>query len=112
MTLTYMQAFYKILTWVRDTDFESCSKEFEGDNLPARLDYLVTKLVEAGYVKGFPCYTDWYGRKRVCMEYECCPTITLAGLEYLEENPAMQKAKRHFEDVELYNKLKREGKVV
>ena len=111
MALTYMQAFYKILTWVRDTGFKSFAATFERDDLPARLDYLLAKLVEAGYVKGFPCYTDWYGRKRVCLEYEYCPTITLAGLEYLEENTSMQKARRHFEDVELYNRLQEEGKL-
>lgn len=110
MALTYMQAFYKILIWVRDND-KSCAIEFGEDELPATLDYLLTKLVDAGYVEGFPCYTDWYGRKRVCLEYEYHPTITLAGLEYLEENPAMQKAKQYFEDVELYEKLKRELKV-
>ena len=57
---------------------------------PARLDNLMALLVEDGYVSGVSV-TAYDDRRAVV---PVCPRITIAGLEFLEENAAMKRAAR------------------
>ena len=53
---------------------------------------IMTELIEAGYVKGFAILKTKDGEK---IQMVGNATITLHGVDYLEENGSMQKAKEH-----------------
>lgn len=57
-------------------------------------DALALKLLSAGYIEGLRLITNIDGQKYAHILWKhSAPTVTLRGLEYLEENSLMKKAK-------------------
>ena len=55
-------------------------------------DRLILKLVDAGYIKGIYTIDDIDGQtKPVIIWNRSTPTITVEGMQYLEENSMMRK---------------------
>ena len=89
---------YKILKVLRDSmdldefDAERISPEQLGISKNKR-DAILVQLLHAGYIEG-PQETQYLGDTKPTLTDLQYTKITLAGLEYLEENSLMQKAAR------------------
>ena len=57
-----------------------------------RWEKIIIMLVKAGYIEGI-VYTQCIGDYSSKIEKPITPVITIKGLEYLEENSMMKKAK-------------------
>lgn len=87
---------YKMLNYMRKAmkvetpDYTPISAE--GINIPEVMWLrLVRMMVDEGYIKGVKLTKDLSGAYSIAGQFE--PEITLKGLEYLEENSLMRKAK-------------------
>ncbi len=56
---------------------------------------IMLELQESGLVRGLVATREFGGE---IMAAGCDPTITMAGVEYLQENSVMQKVKRFLQD--------------
>lgn len=89
---------YKILKALRDSmsadefDEQRISPEKLGTDKNTR-DAVLVQLLHAGYIEG-PQETQYIGDTRPTLTDLQYTKITLAGLEYLEENSMMKKAAR------------------
>ena len=89
---------YNILRTLRDS---MSADEFDENRIaPERLgtdkntrDAILVQLLHAGYIEG-PQETQYIGETRPTLTDLRYTKITLAGLEYLEENNMMKKAAR------------------
>lgn len=91
---------YKILRYLYDCNKRGKTPCFEDMCHQCKLfripqEYwvqIVLELMEAGYIRGF---TKLVTKDGVLIQMLDRPGITLAGVDYLEENSTMQKVKEH-----------------
>ena len=91
---------YKILRYINDClqyeefDEEHFTAAYFGISNPLFLN-LLKMLVDENYVKGIRIITNKCGSDFVLIE----PRLTLAGMEYLENNTMMKKAYRFLKGI-------------
>lgn len=97
MASNYMKTVYRILKIIdlsRDKEDFNFDKEFDLEKLEIdekRLEDILETLNENGYIKGIKILRSVNGPSTISIS---SPRLTLAGMEYLEENTIMKKVCR------------------
>lgn len=100
--MSYFDTVYKILKTINaamdyeDSPADALTAEWLGITEPFRV-YIFRELVGGGYVKGIELKQYGFALDRITIKD---PYLTIKGMEYLETNPMMEKARNRARGIE------------